>query len=172
VNVTGVAAFDALPEAECRAALERCCGSSRWVAAMLAARPFKSREELLADSERAFGSLQRADWLEAFSHHPKIGDVDALREKFASTARWAGEEQKGAAVADERTLIALAEGNRDYLKQFGYIFIVCATGKSAAEMLDLLDARLGNAPEFELAIAASEQKKITRLRLEKLLGAL
>jgi 2-oxo-4-hydroxy-4-carboxy-5-ureidoimidazoline decarboxylase len=162
--------FATLSGLEARAALERCCGASRWVDAMLALRPFADRAALFAAADRAFAVLARADWLEAFSHHPKIGDLDALRSKFATTAGWAGEEQRGASAADEATLRRLAEGNRAYEERFGYIFIVCATGKSASEMLALLEARLGNAPEFELAVAASEQKKITRLRLEKLLS--
>jgi 2-oxo-4-hydroxy-4-carboxy-5-ureidoimidazoline decarboxylase len=163
--------FVALYGPDARAALERCCGARRWVDAVLAARPFADRAALFAASEGAFGALVPADWLEAFSNHPKIGDVDALRSKFATTSAWAGEEQRGASAADEATLQRLAEGNRAYEERFGYIFIVCATGKSASEMLALLEARMGNAPELELAVAASEQKKITRLRIEKLLAS-
>ena len=163
-------ALNRLAAAEARAAFERCCGAARWIDAMVAARPFADAAALHAASERAFAPLVRADWLEAFSHHPKIGDVSALRAKFASTAAWAGAEQGGAATATEATLEALAEGNRAYEERFGYIFIVCATGRSAEEMLALLRARLGNEAAAELAIAAVEQRKITRLRLEKLLG--
>lgn len=166
-----VAALNTMLAAEARAALERCCGAARWIEAMLAARPFANRDALFAAAERAFAPLARADWLEAFTHHPRIGDVASLRAKFASTAAWAGEEQGGAAAAGEATLQSLAAGNRAYESRFGYIFIVCATGKSAGEMLALLQGRLGNAPEFELAVAAGEQKEITRLRLDKLIGA-
>ena len=109
-----------------------------------------------------------ADWLEAFAAHPRIGDLDALRKKFASTANWCAGEQAGVAAADEAVLTALADGNRAYEARFGYIFIVCATGKSAAEMLAILTARLANDPEVELKVATAEQAKITRLRLEKL----
>lgn len=165
-----IEALNQLGRPEARAAFERCCGASRWIEAMIEARPFADYVGLLSASERAFGSLERADWLEAFSHHPKIGDVSALRAKFASTATWAGAEQGGAAVATEATLQSLAEGNRAYEARFGYIFIVCATGKSAGEMLALLQARLGADPDDELPVAAAEQRKITRLRLEKLLG--
>jgi 2-oxo-4-hydroxy-4-carboxy-5-ureidoimidazoline decarboxylase len=161
--------LDRLDDAAARAALERCCGSRRWVERVCDARPFRDRDALFAAAERAFVGLERADWLEAFAHHPRIGDVASLRAKYASTAAWAGEEQRGAAAADERTLEALAEGNRTYEQRFGYIFIVCATGKSAAEMLALLRARLPNPPERELGIAAEEQMKITRLRLARLL---
>lgn len=165
-----VEALNALPAAEARAALERCCGASRWIEALIEARPFDGAAAIFAASDRAFAPLERADWMEAFSHHPKIGDVSALRTKFAGTAAWAGSEQGGTATATEATLQALADGNRTYEDRFGYIFIVCATGKSAGEMVAMLNARLGNAPEAELSNAAAEQRRITRLRIEKLLG--
>src|SRR6185503_1116256 len=129
-----------LSTAAAHEALERCCGAARWIEAMLAARPFADRAALIAAAERAFAPLVRADWLEAFAHHPKIGDVSALRARFASTAAWAASEQGGAATAAGATLESLAEGNRAYEERFGYIFIVCATGKSAEEMLGLLRA--------------------------------
>ena len=163
--------LNALDDTATRAALERCCGARRWVERMCATRPYRDRAAFLAAAERAFDGLERADWLEAFAHHPKIGDVASLRAKYASTAAWAGEEQRGAAAAGETTLHALADGNRAYEERFGYIFIVCATGKSADEMLALLRARMPNAPEREIGIAAEEQMKITRLRLAKLLEA-
>jgi 2-oxo-4-hydroxy-4-carboxy-5-ureidoimidazoline decarboxylase len=152
-----------------RAAFERCCGAARWVERMCAERPYRDRAALVAAAERAFETLERADWLEAFAHHPRIGDMASLRAKYASTAAWAGEEQRGAAAASDDTLAALAGGNRDYERRFGYIFIVCATGKSAEEMLALLRARMPNPPEREIRVAAEEQMKITRLRIEKLL---
>jgi 2-oxo-4-hydroxy-4-carboxy-5-ureidoimidazoline decarboxylase len=158
-----------LDEAAARAALERCCGARRWVERVCAARPWRDGAALVAAAERAFDGLERADWLEAFAHHPRIGDMASLRAKYASSAAWAGEEQRGAAAAGETTLGALAEGNRAYEERFGYIFIVCATGKSADEMLALLRARMPNPPEREVRIAAEEQMKITRLRLAKLL---
>jgi len=161
--------LNALPAEHARAALERCCGSSRWVEAMLAERPFADREALLSAAERAGGGLGGEDWLEAFSHHPRIGDAAALRQRFAATAAWAGDEQRGAADGPERTLEALARGNQAYERRFGYVFIVCATGKRAGEMLALLEARLPNDPALELDVTAAEQMKITRLRLDKLL---
>ncbi len=127
-------------------------------------RPVRRRR---ADLE---GSSTDADWLEAFAAHPRIGDVDALRAKFAATAAWASGEQAGVAGASESTLRALAEGNRDYEAKFGHIFIVCATGKTADEMLGLLRERLANEPDAELAVAAAEQAKITAIRLRKLLS--
>jgi len=152
-----------------RAELERCCGSKRWVKHMSEARPFRDRKALLAAADRAFDGFEREDWLEAFAHHPRIGDLASLREKYASTAAWAEQEQRGAAAAAESVLAALAEGNRAYERRFGYIFIVCAFGKSADQMLALLVERMPNSPERELFIAAEEQMKITWLRLEKLL---
>jgi 2-oxo-4-hydroxy-4-carboxy-5-ureidoimidazoline decarboxylase len=148
--------------------LTHCCGSSRWARAMTEGRPYGSEEALLAASTLAFAALRREDWLEAFRHHPQIGDVDSLRRQFAATAHLAGQEQAGVQGASEEVLQALAAGNREYEAKFGYIFIVCATGKSAAEMLALLRARLGNSPAAELQNAAAEQRQITRIRLEKI----
>ena len=162
------AELNGLEEAEARAAFERCCGSSRWVEAMMAGMPYDSFPAVVAASDDAFGELEDRDWMEAFRHHPMIGDVSELRKKFASTAAWAGAEQGGAAAASEATLAALAAGNRAYAERFGYIFIVCATGKSADEMLGLLRLRLANDAASELPIAAEEQRKITGLRLMKL----
>jgi len=165
-----LAGLNALAEPEARAALERCCGARRWVDFMLAARPFADRAAVLAAADLAERSLAREDWLEAFSHHPRIGDIEALRTRFAATAAWAGAEQSGATIADEPTLAALAAGNRDYEARFGHLFIVCAAGRSAGEMLTLLRSRLGNEAELELPIAAGEQSRITRLRLDRLLA--
>lgn len=161
--------LDAMPEPEARAALVRCCGASRWVAAMLEHRPFGSDATLFGAAAQIWAGLERADILEAFDHHPRIGaDLDALRRKFASTAELSLREQAGALTAGEAELQRLRDGNLAYEARFGHIFIVCATGKTAAQMADLLDARLGNDPELELRIAAAEQAKITRLRLESL----
>lgn len=159
----------ATPE-EARAELRRCCGSTRWADAMVAARPFGSRDALLAEAERQWANTGPEDWREAMTHHPRIGDVSKLREKFAATAHWSTQEQRGVAEATDEVIAGLARGNREYEEKFGFIFLVCATGKSAAEMLALLRARLPNPPEVELRVAAAEQAKITRIRLEKLLS--
>jgi 2-oxo-4-hydroxy-4-carboxy-5-ureidoimidazoline decarboxylase len=166
-----VEALDGLPIEEARAVLERCCSASRWVERMCAARPFRRRATVFGAAAEAFRGFARADWLEAFAGHPRIGDLESLRARFAATAAWAGEEQRGAAAASEATLAALAEGNRAYEEKFGYIFIVCATGLSAERMLASLRSRLANAAQEELGNAAEEQMKITRLRLEKLVDA-
>jgi 2-oxo-4-hydroxy-4-carboxy-5-ureidoimidazoline decarboxylase len=163
------AVLNALPAADARVALARCCGSRRWVEAMLARRPFASLSALLSACDEASAALAREDVLEAFSHHPEIGaDLDELRKKFRTTAAWSASEQAGVSSADEATLLALRDGNRAYRERFGYLFIVCASGKSAAEMLSLLRSRLAHDPETELRVAAAEQAKIARLRLEKL----
>lgn len=163
-----LAALNTLTTDDARAAFLRCCGSTRWADAMIARRPFVSAEALHTASDEIWAKLERNDYLEAFAAHPRIGDVDSLRKKFATTAAWCAGEQAGVREADEAVIRDLAEGNRQYEERFGYIFIVCATGKSAAEMLALLQSRLTNEPDAELRIAAAEQAKITRLRLEKL----
>jgi 2-oxo-4-hydroxy-4-carboxy-5-ureidoimidazoline decarboxylase len=161
--------FNILPQDKLVAELTKCCGSSAWVNRMLPFIPAEDLVELLEDAEEQWWKCSENDWKEAFAHHPKIGDLESLKKKFASTAELTSGEQGQVSHASEDVLKALAEGNRLYEDKFGYIFIVCATGKSAEEMLGLLHARLGNDPKEELEIAADEQNKITKLRLEKLL---
>ncbi|MBD2766468.1 2-oxo-4-hydroxy-4-carboxy-5-ureidoimidazoline decarboxylase [Hymenobacter sp. BT664] len=164
--------LNALPAAVRAESLAACCGAHAWVAALNQQFPFASSAALYKAAAHTWSSLAEADWREAFTHHPKIGgDVQALREKFASTSTWAEGEQAAVKQAAPATLEALAAGNTAYEQKFGYIFIVCATGKSADEMLALLQARLPNKPEAEILVAMGEQAKITRIRLEKLLAA-
>lgn len=164
-----VSHLNGLSEADAVDTFARCCGSSRWARAMAAARPFTSRTHLFGVAEHVWWRLGDGDWREAFTHHPQIGaDIDKLREKFASTASWSAGEQAGVASADESVLTELADGNAAYLDRFGHIFIVCATGLTAEQMLARLNDRIDNAPADELRIAAGEQAKITRIRLEKL----
>jgi 2-oxo-4-hydroxy-4-carboxy-5-ureidoimidazoline decarboxylase len=160
--------LNALTDAQARAELLRCCGARRWAEQMTARRPFASEDDLLAAADAVWWRLDRTDWLEALAAHPRIGDFDVLRAKFASTAAWAAGEQAGVARAGDETLRGLADGNRGYEARFGFLFIVCATGKSADEMLGLLRARLANDVETELAVSAGEQAKITQIRLRKL----
>ncbi|MGH7492642.1 MAG: 2-oxo-4-hydroxy-4-carboxy-5-ureidoimidazoline decarboxylase [bacterium] len=152
-----------------QAEFARCCGSSRWADEMAARRPFRDEAELYAEAQEIWRRLSPEDWREAFSHHPKIGDRDSLRQKFAGTRHWSEGEQAGMHGAAEGVLEALAAGNAAYEEKFGYIFIVCATGKSAEEMLAILRQRLPYDPAVEIKIAAEEQSKITKIRLEKLL---
>ena len=159
-----------LPKEQLIQALFNCCGSATWVNKMRPFFPADDMVELLNDAEDQWYQCSEADWLEAFTHHPKIGDVESLKKKFAATAQWASGEQGAVSRATEETLQALAKGNDNYEKKFGFIFIVCATGKSANEMLALLNNRLPNNREEEIKIAMDEQNKITQLRLQKLLA--
>jgi 2-oxo-4-hydroxy-4-carboxy-5-ureidoimidazoline decarboxylase len=158
-----------LPRQQLKEELFRCCGSAAWVDRMLPFFPADDLVELLEDAEEQWFLCTEEDWKEAFGHHPKIGDTESLKKKFASTAQWASGEQSGVQSASEDIIEALAKGNKEYEEKFGYIFIVCATGKSAEEMLQLLQERLPNDPQEEILVAADEQNKITKLRLEKLL---
>lgn len=167
--MTAAAYLNALNEDDARVALTRCCGAAAWVAGMLRARPYADDAGLLQAADRAWSDATPADVREALTHHPEIGaDVEALRAKFHNTAGWSEGEQAGVDAADESTLLALRDGNVEYKAKFGHIFVVCATGKSAAQMLGLLRARLPNEADDELRNAATEQGKITKLRLAKL----
>lgn len=159
-----------LPLDQLRAELTRCCGSATWVNRMISCFPFRKAEDVLDQAARQWKLCGPEDYKEAFAHHPRIGDRDSIAKKFASTAQWAAGEQSGMQQADGATIDALLAGNREYEAKFGHIFIVCATGKSATDMLALLRQRLPNDPVKELEIAAEEQDKITRLRLQKLLA--
>jgi len=157
---------------EAKESLLKCCGSSRWAEKLLQSRPFKDADSLFSLSEKIwFEQCSREDWLEAFSQHPKIGDLESLEEKFAATKNWAGNEQAEVNLASKKVLEKLAVGNEAYFQKFGYIFIVCATRKSAEEMLELLTQRLKNDAEEELKIAMAEQNKITKIRLQKLFSS-
>ena len=158
-----------LPKQKLVEELTKCCGSPAWVNKMLPFFPADDLVELLEDAEEQWFKCSEEDWKEAFAQHPKIGDIDSLNKKFSSTAQWASGEQSGVSNASPETIKALAEGNKQYEEKFGYIFIVCATGKTADEMLAMLQTRLQNNPEVEIEIAADEQNKITKLRIEKLL---
>ena len=162
-------ALNRLSEADAAAAFTQCCAAQRWVERMVIDRPFESLAEMLEISDRIWEECDVDDYLEAFEGHPRIGDVESLAKKYANTKGWAGGEQKGVEGADRAVLERLAKGNTDYEEKFGHIFIVCATGKSAAEMLALLEARMPNDPKTEVMVAAEEQIKITRIRLKKLL---
>jgi allantoicase len=164
-----LAALNGLDERARVDALQRCCGSRRWATRMAALAPFTSRTALHGLADHLWWDCGDGDWREAFTHHPRIGaDAASLRESFAKTATWSEGEQAGVHGASEETIAALAKGNADYEARFGFLYIVCATGRSAAEMLADLTERLDNSPANELRVAAGEQAKITHLRLEKL----
>jgi 2-oxo-4-hydroxy-4-carboxy-5-ureidoimidazoline decarboxylase len=164
--------LNALEREAAAEALRRACGAEGWVQRMLARRPFASSDALYASADDEWRASTRADYLEAFGHHPQIGEnLEALRRRFQSTAGLSQREQAGVDGADEATLLALRDANAAYRERFGFIFIICATGKTAAEMLAALRARLDNEPDTELSIAAAEHAKITRLRLAGLASA-
>ena len=162
--------FNNLPENEVLKQFSICCGASKWTEQMINSCPFQNKNELLKMAEETWFSLSGQDWLEAFSHHPKIGNIRSLQSKFQKTAKLSESEQKGISHVSEDLLKEIEEGNQLYEKKFGYIFIVCATGKTAEEMLALLNERLKNDPEAELLTAAKEQNKIIQLRLGNLLS--
>ena len=163
----GLARLNALPREAAEESLLACCGSREWARRMAAARPFASAEELAETADRVWRALSKRDWLDAFEAHPKIGSTASAGHGKARA--WSREEQRGAGSASATTLARLAAANRDYEARFGHIFIVCASGRTADEMLALLQERLDNDPAKEISLAAEEQRKITRLRLEKLL---
>jgi len=148
--------------------LRACCGSSGWVAGMMARRPFGTLPNVLAAADDVWWSLDRGDWLEAFAQHPRIGERQGAVAQDARGAAWSAGEQSGVRDAAGDVRAELAASNRAYEERFGYIYVVCATGKSAEELLALARSRLRNDPHAELRVAAEEQRKITRLRLEKL----
>ncbi|CAN5306960.1 hypothetical protein BH20ACT9_BH20ACT9_16170 [soil metagenome] len=150
-----------LPRGQAESQLLACCASRRWAAGVAGQRPFHDLPRLEGTADAVWWDLGPEDWLEAFAAHPRIGERGA--------GGWSPGEQAGARTADEATLAALAEANRAYEQRFGHVFLVCATGKGADEILDELRRRLGNDPGTELGVAAEEQRKITRLRLGKLL---
>jgi OHCU decarboxylase len=154
----GLDRLNALPADEAEEVFLACCGARRWAREMAASRPFADVEALMDAADRLWLALGREDWLEAFSAHPRIGE---------SGGAWSRQEQAGAAGAAPEVKTGLVHANRLYEERFGHVFLVCATGKSAEEMLALCNGRMANVAETELAVAAGEQAKITRLRLEK-----
>lgn len=134
-------------------------------------RPFSSREEIHHFAADVWWRLGEADWTEAFAAHPQIGDTSG-HSTSSDPQNWSKDEQAGSSRADKGTLQKLASANETYRRRFGFIFIICATGKSSEEMLDALESRLGNDPIDELPVAAREQMEITHLRIEKLLDEL
>lgn len=167
-NVLDISKVNSLNDEDAFASLKRCNGSVKWTRQMMELRPFSDVESMFAHAESIWKGLPRDDWMEGFAHHPRIGDLKKLKEKFSITSNWSAGEQSGVGDASDGVLHRLKDGNDLYHEKFGFIFIVCATGKSALEMLALLEDRLGNEPERELEIALAEHAKITRLRLEKL----
>lgn len=158
--------WNSAAELEALEAMLACCGARRWAEAMVVARPLASVEELSATADRVWSTMGESDWLEAFACHPRIGEREAAHASAQSTA-WSQQEQSSASKADVPILAELAEGNAQYEERFGFTYIVCATGKSANEMLAILMRRLGNSREAELQEAAEQQRQILQIRLRK-----
>ena len=167
---TGLQQLNAASREEAFAALLACCGSLSWAQRMVAVRPLADVASLLATADRIWQELRPADWLEAFASHPRIGERNAATPQSSQAAAWSAQEQAGTQQSVDEIRAALAEANRAYEERFGYIYVVCATGKTSEEMLALCQQRLSNDYELELQMAAEEQRKITAIRLRKLIG--
>ncbi|MGB6727238.1 MAG: 2-oxo-4-hydroxy-4-carboxy-5-ureidoimidazoline decarboxylase [Terracidiphilus sp.] len=161
-----LAAWNAADEATALESMMACCGARRWAAAMIALRPIESPEELNVAASQIWSTMEVPDWMEAFACHPRIGERK-VAPATAKSKQWSKQEQSSAAGADARVLARLAEGNAEYEEHFGFTFIVCATGKSAEEMLAILEQRLKSDRETELREAAEQQRQITEIRLRK-----
>ena len=157
-----ISELDAMSEQDVAAVFRECCGASRWVDGMTDRRPFRSRDSVLSAADEEWNKCGERDWFEAFSHHPRIGDSTATG---VAAAEQAGARGVGTVVQDE-----LRRVNQAYEEKFGHIYIVCATGKSADEMLEIARQRMNNDPATELRISAEEQRRIMHVRLRKLLG--
>jgi 5-hydroxyisourate hydrolase/2-oxo-4-hydroxy-4-carboxy-5-ureidoimidazoline decarboxylase len=165
--------LNSLSESEAASHMEKCCVSSTWVSKMAGSRPFKDHQDVISKAADIwYNECSKKDFLEAFTGHPKIGNVESLKEKFAKTKEWAGNEQSKVGDASMKTIEELAKVNQDYEEKFGYIFIVSASGKSADEMLAIAKARLAHTKEDEIHVAMNEQHKITVIRLVKLIEGL
>jgi OHCU decarboxylase len=163
--------INSLASEQAEAEFLKCCGSRRWAARMTAERPFENVEEMVTAADRVWWALESADWLEAFDSHPKIGEKIAAASVARESLSWSEKEQSGTRDSTQQNMEELAELNRKYQEKFGFIYIICATGKSAKEMLAILRERLNNNAATELHNAAQEQAKITTLRLNKLIEA-
>ena len=166
-----VAWLNALDPDSARRELLKCCGSAAWAEAVEQSRPYETVEQLIARANEVWWKLEPSDWLEAFRSHPKIGEKKSANAVSAQSQQWSAQEQQGVQHAVPAAIDRLARLNSDYEEKFGFIFIVCATGKSSDEILALLEERMENDPAVELPIAAAEQAKITDLRLRKLLAS-
>lgn len=147
----------------------KCCACKKFCTDLTEARPYNTKQELFTKAESLWSQYTESEFLEAFRGHSKIGDLSSLKAKYANTTTWSQQEQAGMQGVNDLVLRELLAANDEYESKFGFIFIVCATGKSAIEMLQILKSRLQNERNQELQLAAAEQSKITRIRLEKLL---
>jgi 2-oxo-4-hydroxy-4-carboxy-5-ureidoimidazoline decarboxylase len=166
-----LARWNAIPRAEAAKEILPCCGSKAWADQMAARRPIRNEATLLAACDEVWRSLREPDWAEAFGSHPRIGESRAPAAASTPSTSWSGEEQQKVTASGEDIKLALAERNRAYERRFNRIFIVCATGKSASEILEILERRLQNDDRTELLVAAEEQRQISHIRLKKWLNS-
>ena len=159
-------AWNNADEATALDAMLACCGAQNWASAMVALRPMENVFELSEAADRVWAAMTESDWMEAFSCHPRIGERKAA-QATAKSASWSGQEQSSVATAEATVLTELAEGNGEYEAKFGFTYIVCATGKTADEMLAILKRRLTNDRVTELRNATEQQRQITQVRLGK-----
>lgn len=159
--------WNRLSSEEAQRAILPCCGSRAWARGMADRRPLPDEASLLSASDQTWEKLAESDWMEAFQRHPRIGESPARQPVSPQSAAWSSREQACVNNASDTIKIALAQGNQEYERRFGRIFIVCATGKSAGQILDILERRLQNDQETELREAAEQQRQITRIRLKK-----
>ncbi len=162
-----LAAWNAADATKARNAMLACCGSKRWADAMVALRPIASVAALSEEADRVWATMQEADWLEAFACHPRIGERKVSAHAGAQSVAWSRSEQAQTNSASENLLDEIAAGNQEYEESFGFTYIVCATGKSAEEMLAILKRRLGSSREAELHEATEQQRQIMQIRLGK-----
>ena len=144
-----------------------CCGSQAWATALASARPIEDEESLIAKSSSIWLNLPEEAWQEAFDSHPRIGQNQAQAHATGQSLLWSAQEQRAALTQDEAAKLALEDANRRYEERFGRIFIVCASGKTSAEILTILEARMQNHDATELREAAEQQRQITQLRLHR-----
>lgn len=166
-NLSVLARWNSLPPGEAALEILPCCGSNSWARQLAALRPIEDEDNLLAASDKIWRSLTEAGWMEAFAHHPRIGQSDAPATAPARSAQWSSQEQQKVDVAGDDMIAALTEGNRAYEQRFNRIFIVCAADKSARTILDILQQRMRNDEQTELQESAEQQRQITNLRLKK-----
>jgi len=159
-----------LPAGEAANEILPCCGSTAWAERMATRRPLADEVSLLAVSDETWRSLGNAAWDEAFRSHPRIGETRPAQPAHARSAAWSALEQQKAALTGDDVKIALAEGNQEYERRFNRIFIVCASGKTAPEILEILRHRLQNDPEVELREAVEQQRQIMHLRIKRWLS--
>jgi OHCU decarboxylase len=164
-----LAAWNAADEATAFNSMIACCGARRWATAMVAQRPFETEENLCASADQIWSTMGVPDWMEAFARHPRIGERK-VTHATAKSKEWSKQEQSAAEGAAQEILARLAEGNALYEERFGFTYIICATGKSAEEMLAILERRQKNDRETELRKAAEQQRQITQIRLRKWLA--